>query len=167
MCAACSVAQSRPTLCEPVGCGTPGFSVHGILQSRILEWVAMPSFRGSSQPRDRTHTSYVSWIGRQVLVLRGKPSASVLLLLSHFSRVRLCATPGIAAYQAPLSMGFARKEHWSGLPLPSPQPSVVLTNIWLLTFKCTGKNICIMCIHELFWFVKTLVCDEFLNFSVK
>ena len=39
----------------------------GIIQARILEWVAMPSFRGSSQPRDRTHISYVCCIGRQVL----------------------------------------------------------------------------------------------------
>ena len=43
-----------------------------------------------------------------------------LLLLSHFSRVRLCATPETAAHQAPLSLGFSRQEHWSGLPFPSP-----------------------------------------------
>ena len=43
----------------------------------------------------------------------------MLLLLSHFSRVRLLATPWTAAYQAPPSMGFSRQEHWSGLPLPS------------------------------------------------
>ena len=43
-----------------------------------------------------------------------------LLLLSHFSRVRLCATPWTAAYQASPSMGFSRQEHWSGLPFPSP-----------------------------------------------
>ena len=42
------------------------------------------------------------------------------LLLSHFSRVRLCATPQMAAHQAPLSLGFSRQEHWSGLPFPSP-----------------------------------------------
>ena len=42
------------------------------------------------------------------------------LLLSHFSRVRLCATPETAAHQAPPSLGFSRQEHWSGLPLPSP-----------------------------------------------
>ena len=47
-------------------------------------------------------------------------AASVLLLLSRFSRVRLCATPQTAAHQAPLSLGFSRQEHWSGLPLPSP-----------------------------------------------
>ena len=44
----------------------------------------------------------------------------ILLLLSHFSRVRLCATPETAAHQAPLSLGFSRQEHWSGLPFPSP-----------------------------------------------
>ena len=44
----------------------------------------------------------------------------LLLLLSRFSRVRLCATPEMAAHQAPPSPGFSRQEHWSGLPLPSP-----------------------------------------------
>jgi len=42
------------------------------------------------------------------------------LLLSHFSRVQLCATPEMAAHQAPPSLGFSRQEHWSGLPFPSP-----------------------------------------------
>ena len=44
----------------------------------------------------------------------------LLLLLSHFSRVRLCATPQTAAHWAPPSLGFSRQEHWSGLPFPSP-----------------------------------------------
>ena len=44
----------------------------------------------------------------------------LLLLLSHFSRVRLRATPQTAAHQAPPSPGFSRQEHWSGLPFPSP-----------------------------------------------
>ena len=44
----------------------------------------------------------------------------MLLLLSHFSCVRLCATPETAAHQAPLSLGFSRHEYWSGLPFPSP-----------------------------------------------
>ena len=44
----------------------------------------------------------------------------LLLLLSHFSRVRLCETPETAAHQAPPSLGFSRQEHWSGLPFPSP-----------------------------------------------
>ena len=44
----------------------------------------------------------------------------VLLLLSHFSHVRLCVTPQTTAHQAPPSLGFSRQEHWSGLPFPSP-----------------------------------------------
>ena len=44
----------------------------------------------------------------------------LLLLLSLFSRVWLCATPQMAAHQAPLSLGFSRQEYWSGLPFPSP-----------------------------------------------
>ena len=45
---------------------------------------------------------------------------SLLLLLSCFSCVRLCVTPETTAHQAPLSLGFSRQEHWSGLPFPSP-----------------------------------------------
>ena len=44
----------------------------------------------------------------------------LLLLLSRFSHVQLCATPQMAAHQAPQSLGFSRQEHWSGLPFPSP-----------------------------------------------
>ena len=44
----------------------------------------------------------------------------LLLLLSRFSRVRLCATPEMAAHQTPPSLGFSRQVHWSGLPFPSP-----------------------------------------------
>ena len=42
--------QSHPTLCDPMDCSLPGFSAHGILQARILKWVAVPSSRGSSFP---------------------------------------------------------------------------------------------------------------------
>jgi len=44
----------------------------------------------------------------------------LLLLLSRFSRVQLCATPQMEAHQAPPSLGFSRQEHWSSLPFPSP-----------------------------------------------
>ena len=49
------IAQACPTLCNPMG-----YTVHGILQARILEWVALPFSRGSSQPRDRTRVSYIA-----------------------------------------------------------------------------------------------------------
>ena len=48
------VAQSCPTLCDPMDCSLPGSSVHKIFQARILEWVAISFSRGSSQPRDQT-----------------------------------------------------------------------------------------------------------------
>ena len=50
------VAQSCPTLCDPVDCNPPGSSVHWILQATIPEWVAISFFRGSSRPRDRTRS---------------------------------------------------------------------------------------------------------------
>ena len=50
-----------------------------------------------------------------------KRNEVLLLLLSHSSHVRLCATPQTAAHQAPLSLGFSRQEHWSGLPWPLPE----------------------------------------------
>ena len=65
----CSIPQSCLTLWDPMNYSPPGSSVHGILQGKILEWVAMPSSRGSSQPRGQTHVSCVSCTGRQVLYL--------------------------------------------------------------------------------------------------
>ena len=68
VCVCATSLWSRLTLCDPMGCSPPGSSVHGILQAGILEWVFMPSSRGSSQPRDQTGISYisVSCISRQV-----------------------------------------------------------------------------------------------------
>ena len=55
----CLIAQSYPTICDPMDCSLPGSSV-GILQARIMKWVPMSFSRGSSQPRDRTQVSV--WI---------------------------------------------------------------------------------------------------------
>ena len=68
---------SRVQLCESMDCSPPGSSVHGILQASIVEWVAMPSSRESSQSRDRTHVSCVSCTGRQVL----SPAKEIILFL--------------------------------------------------------------------------------------
>ena len=54
--------HAKSLQCPTLGDAMPGSSVHGILQARILEWVAMPSFRGSSRPRDQTHVSCGSCI---------------------------------------------------------------------------------------------------------
>ena len=60
------VAQSCPTLCDPMDCSPPGSSVHGIFQAWILEWVAFPFSRESSWPRDRTQVSRI--VGRHFTV---------------------------------------------------------------------------------------------------
>ena len=73
------------TLCDPMDCSLLVSSVYGILQARILEWVAMPFSRESSQPRDQTHISFVSCIGRRVLYFLhhlGSPRHSPILLKS-------------------------------------------------------------------------------------
>ena len=99
----CSVKllQSCPTLCDPMDCGLPGFSVHGILQARILEWVAMPLSRGSSLPRDQTCVSYVSYIGRKVLYHQHHPGSPLVIQFSSVNQSSLtlrdpmdCSMPG-------------------------------------------------------------------------
>ena len=91
--AAVKSLQSCPTLCDPMNCSLPGFSVPGILQARTLEWVAI-SFSNA-------------WKWK----VKVKSLSCVLLL----------ATPWTAAYQAPPSMGFSGQQYWSGVPLPSPR----------------------------------------------
>ena len=67
------VAQSCPTLCDPMDCRLPGSSIHGIFQARVLEWVAISFSRGSSQPRDQTQVSstgdrrFTVWATREAL----------------------------------------------------------------------------------------------------
>ena len=87
-----AVIQSCPTLCDTMDYKLPVSSVHGILQARTLEWVAI-SFSNA-------------WKWK--------------VKVKSLSRVQLLVTPWTAAYQAPPSMGFSRQEYWSGVPLPSP-----------------------------------------------
>ena len=67
------VAQSCPTLCDPMDCSPPGFSVYGIVQARILQWVAIPLSTGSSQPSDWKWVSHIAgrfftiWATREAL----------------------------------------------------------------------------------------------------
>ena len=87
--------------------------------AKILEWVAIPFSRGIFRTQG---LNPVLLHCRQILYLlshQESPLVYLLLLLRRFSRVRLCATPQTAAYQAPPSMGFSRQEYWSGVPLPS------------------------------------------------
>ena len=78
----CLVTQLCRTLCDPMDCSLPGSSIHGILQARILEWVAMPS--SGNFPRDRIRVScLLHWQeGSLPLALPGKPCRSVKNLMS-------------------------------------------------------------------------------------
>ena len=74
------VTQSCPTLCDPMDCSLPGFSVHGIFQAKVLEWVAIAFSRGSSCPRDRTKVSCIT--GRRFEMLyplshQGSPNSDL------------------------------------------------------------------------------------------
>ena len=109
-------AKSCPTLCNPMDCSLPGSFVHGILQVRILEWVAISFSGGSTLLRDQTCVlGFLLWKADSL------PLCHLLLLLSCFSRIWLSATPQTAAHQALRPLGFSRQEHWSGLLFPSPK----------------------------------------------
>ena len=79
------VTQWCPTLCNPMDCSLPGSSVHGILQARILEWVALSCSRGSSQPRDRTWVSCIAgrrftiWATREAIGVGGANFLTALI----------------------------------------------------------------------------------------
>ena len=101
----CLAVKSCPTLCNPKDCSLPDSSVHGILQARIPERVAISSCRGSLQPRDPTCISCVSCIGRRILYHCATRKAHkweemVLKVPSHPQKQavrpwhRLCREPG-------------------------------------------------------------------------
>ena len=92
-CVCAKSLQLCPTLCDPMDCNPPGSSVHGILQARLLEWVAMPFSRESSRPRDRTHVSCGSCIAGAFFTAEplGKPgNKRVLFKLPGNRWVVLC-----------------------------------------------------------------------------
>ena len=91
MCACAKSLQSYPTFFNHLDCSPPGSSAHGISQARILEWFAISLSKGSSQPRDQTHVSYVSCIHRRVLSVQFSSVQSL-------SRVQLFATPWADGY---------------------------------------------------------------------
>ena len=90
-----SVAQSRPTLCDPIDCSLPGSSVHGILQARILEWVAISFSRGFFRLRDGT------------LCHQGSPSEPV----THTLRASLSWTTEVWLNKGP-SVAAIHTVHW-------------------------------------------------------
>ena len=111
--------RSCQTLWDPVDCSLPGSSVHAILQIRILHWVAMPSFRGSSRPRDRTHVSYVSCIGRQAIFFFFLTTYYISIKKndSFWSRLIFSYHPSLAFLLVPQNPSVLVKPKYSGLHL--------------------------------------------------
>ena len=132
--------QSCPTLCDPIDGSLPGSPVPGILQARTLEWVAI-SFSNAWKWKVKVKS------------------------LSH---VQPSVTPWTAAFQAPLSMGFSRQEHWSGCHIFSPPvlyftefPSSIVTFVHVLyllsgsfyyNIRSTRKETC--------WFFQSLIFQQ-------
>ena len=120
------------TLVDPMDCSPPDSSVHGILQSRILEWVAILFSRGSSQPRDWTEVStiagrfFTDWATREAYIAL----AMVLSLILQFSSVQLLSCVWLFATHGPQhakeqwNKTWARDGSWAvprcSHPLPSP-----------------------------------------------
>ena len=117
--AAAKSLQSCPTLCDPRDGSPPGSPVPGILQARTLKWVAVPFSNG--------------WKWK--------------VKVKSLSRVWPSATPWIAAFQAPPSMGFSRQEYWSEVPLPSTSNGTLYLNSILQ--PSNGKFDCMLMIPKL------------------
>ena len=135
---------SRVRLCNPIDGSPPGSAFSGILQARILEWVAI-SFSNA-------------WKGK--------------VKVKSLSCVQLLATPWTAAYQAPLSVGFARQEYWSGVPSPSPLLSlgpqflcVLGLGLGTLQFPDGPYQLCFLVNVQLWWLCVLCLCWTRLVFT--
>ena len=140
------VAQSCPTLSDPMDCCPPGSSIHGIFQARVLEWgaIAFSDMLATAKPLQSRPTLCdpidssppgsavpgVLWARTLEWIAISFSSAwKWKVKVKSLSRVWLFATPWTKAYQAPPSMGFSRPEYWSRLPLSSPLVIMVTSNV--------------------------------------
>ena len=138
------VAQSCPTLCDPMDCSPPGSSVHGILQARILEWVAISFSRGSSRPRDRTQVPALQadaltseppgkpypWRGRRFGSMGVGPSSQSLI--TYLKSLKQMLREGLSRHQLHLlliSPGSATSSSVEGF---------LCTILWLVDSEVRG-----------------------------
>ena len=103
------VAQSCPTLCDPMDCSPPGSSVHGILQTRLLEWVAISFSKGSFLPRDRTQVSHIAGRCFNLWATKEQLNTYLDIVVQSLSCVQFFVTPWTAAHQASLSFAISQR----------------------------------------------------------
>ena len=135
------------TLCNPVDCSPPGSSIHGIFQARVLEWIAISFFRGSSWPRDWTQVSLIAGRCFTIWAIREGPWEIQFILyfnvivymrgcLNCFSHVQLFVTLWNVAHYDPLSMGILQAIILAWIAMPSFQG----------LFLTQGLNPCLLCL---------------------
>ena len=135
MCLHAKLLQSCPTLCNPMDCSLPGSSVHGILQARKLEWVAIPYSRGSSSSRDRTRVSYVSvsCIGGRVPYHKrhmGSPESAIHIYICVYTIYMYRCIPSFLGFPplAPHPVGPHRALCWA--PCADSSFPLALVSTW-------------------------------------
>ena len=134
------VTQSCPTLCNPTDCSPPGSPVHGILQERILEWVATSFSRRSSPPRDWTRVSCIS--GRFFTVWATREAHGNHLWAQFWESHPLVIPRSI-------SLPFLQvpKLFLKGLPLPGPLYRVLLPQTCIFI---AWEKILLLLFHHVF-----------------
>ena len=178
------VTQLCPTLCDPMDCSPPASSVYGILQAGILEWVAIPFSRGSSQPRNQTQVSCTEYYCYSHCVDGDKAGKRLAFPWNHFPEVtQLVERLGIKQRPSPKSMPLTIKsqcsyrKRWKGDDLVDPHPiahiRLFVSGRGSLTVWGGGKHIpfwrlfkhlvpvipssCIRTIHFPCWMVEILL----------
>ena len=134
------VTQSCPTLCNPMGCSPPGSPVHGILQAWILEWVAIPFSKSSSQPKDWTQDSCIAggfltaWTTREAPPTpRHYPlQVKVLLALVLNATTTLHSSGSPPGSRDPRNSGFFSAGRWGRIHSP-PKLAAEIRSTWLPT----------------------------------
>ena len=136
------VAQLCPTLCDPMDCSPPGSFIHGILQARILEWVAMPSSRGDLPDPE---------------IKPGSPGMQAWSEVKSLSRVRLFATPWTVAYRLLCPWDFPGKNTGVGchfllqgnFPIQGSNPGLLHCRQTLYRLSHSGEDL-LECRHSLY-----------------
>ena len=154
----CLVTQLCPTLLDPIVCSLPGSSVQGIAQARILEWVAISSSRGSSQPKDRTQVSctaggpFTIWATREVTSKdRACPDAwNNCGHLRQWDKAAYCpSTPccPVTTWKPHLGLGQSFKDlPWSSmLPTMTHPPQSKLIRLSMKPSPCSHSTHSCLC----------------------